>query len=91
MNALTDYLLALVDYLQAEGRRARRAIMCTAAALGLLSLAALLLVASLGLLLWSLYAALAVPLGSSVAALLVSLAALLVAALVALAARRLVR
>jgi hypothetical protein len=91
VSALAEYVLALLDLLQAEGRAARRAVSRLVAALALAAVAALFAVGGLGLLLWSMYSVLRPPLGHGGAALVVGLLSLAMACGSALLARQMAR
>ena len=88
---MTEYIIALADLLEAEGRLLRRTVMHTGAGLTVLAVGALLLFGGLGCCLWAAYQALALKLGTVIAALLIGVLMLLVAGLIIWTVIRLAR
>lgn len=88
---MTEYIIALVDLLEAEGRVLRSTVMRTGVGLACLAVAALLTFAGLGLCLWAAYQGLAAQVGPASAALVIGVLTLLLAGLMAWTAIRLTR
>jgi hypothetical protein len=90
-TTLSDFIIALLDLMEAEGRVLRHSVTRTGGALALIGVAAALLLGALLLMLWSLYQFLEPRVGASAASLFTGLAMLVPAALAALAAQWLKR
>jgi len=90
-TTLSDFIIALLDLAEAEGRLLRHSVTRTGWSLALIGVAAALLLGALLMMLWALYQFLQVRLGEPGAALLTGLAMLVPAALAAAAAQWLKR
>ncbi len=90
-TTLSDFIIALLDLLEAEGRLLRHSVTRTGAVLALIGVAAALLLGALLLMLWSLYQFLEPRVGTPAAGLFTGLAMLVPAALAAFAAQWLKR
>ena len=88
---MTEYIIALTDLFEAEGRLLRRTVMHTGAGLAVLMVGALLLFGGLGCCLWAAYQALALQLGTVIAALLIGVLMVIVAGLIIWTVIRLAR
>ena len=88
---MTEYIIALVNLLEAEGRVLRGTVMRTGIGLACLAVAALLAFVGLGLCLWAAYQGLVAQLGQINAALMIGVLMLLLAGLMAWTAIRLSR
>jgi multisubunit Na+/H+ antiporter MnhG subunit len=88
---LTEYVIGLLELMEAEGRALRRAVVRTGMGLGLLLVAVGLILTGLGFLMAATYMALAVWLGAPWAAFAVGVAALLLAVLLVWLAQRMTR
>ena len=88
---MTEYIIALTELLEAEGRLLRRNAMRTGAGMAILLLAALLAFVGLGFCLWAAFQGLVVQVGPVNAALVVGVLILFFAGLMTWIAIRLVR
>ncbi|MEW5756785.1 MAG: phage holin family protein [Pseudomonadota bacterium] len=88
---MTEYIIALMDLLEAEGRELRRTVMRTGIGLVCLAVAGLVAVIGLCFCLWAVYQALAAMVGPATAAMIVGLLMLSLAGLIAWIAMRLAR
>lgn len=88
---MTEYIIALADLLEAEGRLLRHSVMRAGAGLAALAVAALLVFVGLGFCLWAVYQGLLVQVGAVNAALAVGVLMLLLAGLMAWIAIRIAR
>ena len=88
---MTEYIIALTDLFEAEGRLLRRNVMRAGAGLAVLLVAALLGFVGLAFCLWAAYQGLVIQLGALEAALAVGVVMLLLAGLMTWIAIRLSR
>jgi len=88
---LTEYIIALADLFEAEGRLLRRSVMRAGAGLAAILVAALLAFAGLGFCLWAAYQGLVARVGPVDAAVAIGLIMLLLAGVMAWIAIRLNR
>jgi hypothetical protein len=79
LNSLTEWLLALLDLLQLEGRVLRRNVLRLSCSLALLTIATLLLIAGVTLIGWGLYQLMEPRVGPEFAAIILGLTLLLLA------------
>lgn len=88
---MTEYIIALMDLLEAEGRSLRVHVMRTGVGLACLAGAALLAFLGIGFMLWAAYQGLVLQLGAVNAALMIGVVMLILAGVMAWIARRLTR
>lgn len=91
LNRLADFLIAVADLFEAEGRALRRALARVGQGLGLAAVATVLAAAGMGLLLWALYQYLETVMGPATTALVTGLATLFAAGVLAWTAHRITR
>jgi hypothetical protein len=73
LHALTEYIIALLELLESEGRNARRGLVKLVKSAAFVVIGALLLLAATGFLIWSLLLALTPVIGLAAAALICGL------------------
>ncbi len=86
-TTLSDFIIALLDLLEAEGRALRHAVTRTGWSLAFIVVTAALLLGALALMLWAFYQFLEPRLGAPAASLITGLAMLIPAALAAVTAQ----
>lgn len=91
MHLLADFILAVADLLELEGRALKRGVVKVAIACAVVCVVLLFMVAGFGLVVWGIYAALMGPLGHVGAGLLTGAISLLLATIGLLIARQIVR
>jgi hypothetical protein len=91
LNSLTEWLLALLDLLQLEGRVLRRNVLRLGWSLALLAVSTLLLLAGVALIGWGLYQFIEPHIGPESAAIILGLTLLLLAGILARSTKNLIR
>ncbi len=88
---MSEWVIALLDLIEAEGRALRRAVGRASFGVALLTIATLLVITGIGFLIAAAYWALAATFGASLAALIVGVVILLIAASLGFLAYRALR